>query len=206
VFEIIAVTDSRLCAGDFWERLDAMAAAGVSAILLREKALSPAAYAAFFARAHEICARHGTPLIAHGLAGLSCGRGADRAGLHLPFADFATLAARADGDALLPGVRVGVSVHSADEALRAASLRAAYVLAGHIFQTESKAARAPRGLRFLSELCERLPIPVYAIGGISEANIAQIRQTGAAGACLMSSFMSCADPAAHLKSLQDNLL
>jgi thiamine-phosphate pyrophosphorylase len=203
VFEILAVTNPRLCAGDFWERLDAVAAAGVSAIVLREKALPPAAYAAFFARAREICARRGTPLIAHGSFGLPCVSGAGCAGLHLPFAEFEALAAQ--GGEALRGIRAGVSVHSADEALRAASLGAARLVAGHIFQTESKAARAPRGLRFLAELCESLPLPVYAIGGVSEENIASVKGAGAAGACLMSSFMSCADPAAHLKALRRGL-
>ena len=34
-------------------------------------------------------------------------------------------------------------------------------------------------------------IPVYAIGGISNENINDVRQTGAAGACIMSGFMKC---------------
>jgi thiamine-phosphate pyrophosphorylase len=200
-FEIIAVTNRRLCAGDFLERLDAVAAAGVSAVILREKDLSAADYEALFLRARAICARRGTPLIAHGFA-----EALRRAGscLHLSFADFERAAARATGPGgiLFRGARVGVSVHSADEALFAVSRGATYLVAGHIFPTESKAGRAPRGLGFLSEICEAVSVPVYAIGGVSERNIAEIKQAGAAGACLMSSFMSCADPAAYVEALR----
>jgi thiamine-phosphate pyrophosphorylase len=220
------------------ERIDAVAAAGVSAVILREKDLSVADYEALFLRARAVCARRGTPLIAHGFA-----EALRRAGacLHLPFAVFEREAARADGpenvadnpeaagdpaedvagglayaanglrdratrnmavDVLFRGARVGVSVHSADEARFAATRGAAYLVAGHIFPTESKAGRAPRGLGFLSEICETVSVPVYAIGGISERNIAEIKQAGAAGACLMSSFMSCADPAAYAEALR----
>jgi thiamine-phosphate pyrophosphorylase len=203
VFEILAVTNRKLCAGDFWERLDAVAAAGVSAVILREKDLPPAEYAALFARARTICARRGTPLFAHGRAGIPCERLADCEGLQLPFADFETLTARDGG--FPRGLRVGVSVHSADEARRAAAGGAAYAVAGHIFRTESKAARTPRGLAFLAEICALLPLPVYAIGGVSAQNIAAVKEAGAAGACLMSSFMSCADPAAHAAALRRSL-
>ena len=40
-------------------------------------------------------------------------------------------------------------------------------------------------------ICENVSIPVYAIGGISNENINDVRQTGAAGACIMSGFMKC---------------
>jgi thiamine-phosphate pyrophosphorylase len=212
MFELLAVTNRKLCAGDFLERLDAIASAGVSAVILREKDLSPADYAVLFARARAICARRGVLLIAHGAGAAGVGA----AGLHLPFAAFEALAAgggparaggltgddSARGAGLPPGVRVGVSVHSAGEARRAARGGASYVVAGHVFQTESKAALAPRGLAFLSEICASVALPVYAIGGISPQNIASVKEAGAAGACLMSSFMSCADPGAHANALR----
>lgn len=43
----------------------------------------------------------------------------------------------------------------------------------------------------LQNICENVSIPVYAIGGISNENINDVRQTGAAGACIMSGFMKC---------------
>lgn len=182
------------------KRIEAVAASGVSAVILREKDLSPADYAALFARVLALCERRGVLLIAHGLANAPLCAGAG--GLHLSFADCAGLgAAKGEGIPRRGASRAGVSVHSADEARRARLCGASYLVAGHIFQTESKAARAPRGLAFLRDICACLPLPVYAIGGVSEQNIASVKEAGAAGACLMSSFMTCPDPAAHARAL-----
>jgi thiamine-phosphate pyrophosphorylase len=196
MFEFIAVTNRRLCEGDFSERLDAVAASGVSAVILREKDLSSAEYEALFSRAFDICEKRGVPLIAHGFADAASLRGA--AGLQLPFS---ALGAPYVEEALR-AVRTGVSVHSAFEARRATLLGAAYLVAGHIFETESKPGLAPRGTAFLSEICALASVPVYAIGGVTERNIAVVRRTGAAGVCLMSSLMTCADPAAHIAGLR----
>lgn len=43
---------------------------------------------------------------------------------------------------------VGVSVHSADEAVLAEKMGATYVTAGHIFATDCKKGLEPRGIEF----------------------------------------------------------
>lgn len=85
--------------------------------------------------------------------------------------------------------RIGVSVHSLEEAKEAEQLGASYLTAGHVFATDCKKGLLPRGLEFLEEICDNVTIPVYAIGGIHADNLSQIRQTKAAGACMMSEYM-----------------
>ena len=46
-----------------------------------------------------------------------------------------------------------------------------------------------------------MSIPIFAIGGITGDNIADVRNAGAAGACLMSSLMLCPDPERLIKEL-----
>ena len=60
-----------------------------------------------------------------------------------------------------------------------------------MFLTDCKKGLPGRGLTFLQNICENVSIPVYAIGGISNENINDVRLTGAAGACIMSGFMKC---------------
>jgi thiamine-phosphate pyrophosphorylase len=84
---------------------------------------------------------------------------------------------------------VGVSVHSVDEALYAEMSGASYVVAGHIYATECKKNIEPRGLEFLSQICSKVSIPVYAIGGITKNKYDEIKKAGAKGACLMSECM-----------------
>lgn len=84
---------------------------------------------------------------------------------------------------------VGVSVHSLDEAIKAQSMGAAYITAGHIFATDCKKDLKPRGIDFLREICNTVNIPVFAIGGITPQNAPLIFNSGASGICLMSSIM-----------------
>ena len=97
---------------------------------------------------------------------------------------------------------VGVSVHSVEEAIEAERQGADYVTAGHIFETSCKPDLAPRGLDFLREVCKSVKIPVYAIGGINADNIKSIAEAGAGGACIMSGFMTCENPAEFIKALR----
>lgn len=97
---------------------------------------------------------------------------------------------------------IGASVHSVCEAVEAEQWGVDYVIAGHIFETSCKPDLTPRGLDFLHNVCESVSIPVYAIGGINAENIGLIAQTGACGACVMSEFMTCEDPAEYIKELR----
>lgn len=95
--------------------------------------------------------------------------------------------------------RVGVSVHSVEEAVKAQKLGADYLIAGHIYATDCKKGVPPRGIEFFRNVCENVDIPVFAIGGISEKNFMKPIENGGAGVCLMSEFMKCENPCERLK-------
>ena len=101
---------------------------------------------------------------------------------------------------------VGVSVHSADEAVLAEKMGATYVTAGHIFATDCKKGLEPRGIEFLKNAVSSVDIDVYGIGGISPENISKIQNTGAKGACIMSGFMKCDNVKKYLDETYKNLL
>jgi thiamine-phosphate pyrophosphorylase len=197
MFEIIAVTDRLLCKGDFIDRLERVAAAGASAIMLREKDLGPGEYRELADAAALRCGRHGAELIAHSFIDEALRAGCRR--IQLPL-DIFREKHRFFRSCI--ELKAGVSVHSAADALRAVSLGAEWLLAGHIFETDSKKGLPPKGLRFLSELCRLSPVPVYAIGGIDAHNIGEIRDAGAAGACIMSPFMRLDDIDGFVKALK----
>ena len=89
---------------------------------------------------------------------------------------------------------IGVSIHSVSEAIEAVNLGATYITAGHIFATDCKKDLAPRGLSFLSAVCNSVTIPVYAIGGISPENAQKVIYAGGTGICIMSRLMNCKNP------------
>lgn len=84
---------------------------------------------------------------------------------------------------------IGVSVHSAEEAVMGERMGAGYVTAGHVFLTECKKGLPARGLPFLRSVCESVRIPVYAIGGITPDRVNDVLDAGAAGFCVMSGIM-----------------
>lgn len=179
-------------------RIEALAESNAS-LMLREKDLAPEDYVALARKVSLICVRRGASFIAHGFPEAAALPGC--AGFHAPL----SLLSRRPGlcGELFP-LRVGTSAHSTEEASLAVSLGAAYLIAGHVFETDCKKGQEARGLEFLSRLCRHVKIPVYAIGGISEWNIGATRAAGAAGACLMSALMRCADPVAYAEKLKRN--
>ena len=215
MFEIIAVTNRHLCIGgekNFLNQIEAIAAAGVHAVILREKDLPPQEYEDLAKEVSRICAGYsvnGRPVrfIPHSNTIAAQNLGCKY--LHLTWDAWPHLSGEAFKNTTQPTAsshyQYGVSVHSLEDALYAAEHGAAYLIAGHIFETDCKKGLEGRGLEFLSGICGAVKIPVYGIGGITEHNIAAVAETGAAGACLMSSLMQSPDPAALSAGLRSRL-
>ena len=192
-FEIVCVTNRKLCRTEFLERLEKLAQGGVDKIILREKDLEEEAYLRLARQALALC---GEKLVVHSFPSACRSLGIGR--LHIPLRQLErNPAIRQTAFRLL-----GVSVHSPEEAQKAQALGAAYLTAGHIFDTACKQGLPGRGLAFLQEVCAAVSIPVYAIGGITAHRLSAVRAAGAAGACFMSSFMDCTDTDAALSVLR----
>ncbi|WP_347386884.1 thiamine phosphate synthase [Paenibacillus amylolyticus] len=91
-------------------------------------------------------------------------------------------------------LRLGVSVHSIDEAKIAEERGADYLFFGHVYSTNSKPDLEPRGLYALAEVCRGVSIPVIAIGGIEPGNIHAIRSAGAQGVAVISNIWASDSP------------
>ena len=205
-FELVWVTNRRL-SEDFFADVRRVAQGGkADKILLRESDLSGDEYENLARKTLEIIAECGSSagLVLHTHASVASKLGMGE--LHLPFAKFRASgdlnsaksgSVRADKDEisgtyvpnLTQNLKIGVSVHSLEQALAAQDLGADYVVAGHIFDTPSHALERGRGLKFLQEICESLKIKTYAIGGINFENLSKIKDAGAAGAYMMRGFL-----------------
>jgi thiamine-phosphate pyrophosphorylase len=197
--EIIAMTARELCAGSLAARREALARAGADGILLREKDLPEAAYEELARIGATVCRRWGAAFGIH-----SRPETARRLGvgwLHLSWSAFQRLKAGRRTE-LRRFARVGVSVHAVPEAAQAAAWGADYVLAGHVFATDSKSGLAGRGLEFLRRASAAAGIPVYAIGGVTADNIGATAASGASGVFLMSSLMRAAAPRKLIAALR----
>ncbi|WP_457641063.1 thiamine phosphate synthase [Persephonella sp.] len=78
-----------------------------------------------------------------------------------------------------PDLIVGKSCHSLESAIKAEKEGADYIFFSPIFETPGKGR--PVGLENLKKIVERVNIPVYALGGITEDKIRDVLETGAYG-------------------------
>ena len=155
------------------------------AIVLREKDLSEEAYTILAEKVMHICEKYSVPCILHSFA--KAAMALNVKAIHMPLPLLRKMTPQEKNHFEI----IGASCHSLEEAKEAERLGCTYITAGHIFLTDCKKGLPGRGLTFLQNICENVSIPVYAIGGISNENINDVRQTGAAGACIMSGFMKC---------------
>ena len=190
---VIYVTNRKLCKHDFLQQIEQLAKGKPHAIMLREKDLPLDEYEALARKIDGICKKYDVPVIINQNISVAAKLKIGIVQLSMPNLR------KISGDLQLFD-QIGASVHSIEEATEAVTLGATYLIAGHIFSTDSKKGVPPRGLSFLKQVCDAVSIPVFAIGGIKRNDVNAIKATGANGVCIMSEAMTCETPAelAHL--------
>lgn len=161
----------------------------IVALTLREKDLNKNEYLKLIEKVYPICQKYKINLILHQNYDLNLDDKYNIEGIHLSYNIFKSLNENIKAELIKKYKRIGVSIHSLDEAKEAESLGASYVVAGHIFKTDCKKGLEPRGLKFVEELSSILTIPIFAIGGIDEKNSQSVIDSGAFSVCMMSSIM-----------------
>ena len=194
--DIIVFTNRVLCAEPLLDRIEKISRSGVRGIVLRERDLNEEEYTTLATAAIEICRRHKTTCILHGFSRIAASLGCRS--VHMPLPALRSLSCEERKFFRV----LGASCHSQAEAVEAEKLGCTYITAGHIFDTDCKKGLPGRGIEFLRRVCESVSIPVYAIGGISAGNIADVRSAGAAGVCVMSGAMTCRDIEKYLGELK----
>lgn len=93
-----------------------------------------------------------------------------------------------------PHLRAGCSIHTVYEAIQAQKKGADFLLYGHVFETNSKKGKTPRGFEELAALKQAVEIPVLAIGGIKPENVKEVLKTGVDGIAIMSGVWQATEP------------
>ena len=158
-------------------------------LTLREKDLDKNEYLNLVEKIYPICKKHKINLILHQNYNLNLDDRYMIKGLHLSYEIFKSLNKNIREGLIKKYKRIGVSIHSLEEAREVENLGASYIVVGHIFETDCKKGLEPRGLKFVEELSSILTIPIFAIGGIDEKNSQSVIDSGAFSVCMMSSLM-----------------
>jgi 8-oxo-dGTP diphosphatase len=147
--------------------------AGVRLVQLREPGLDAAPRRAFTHAAVGLCHRHGARVLVNGDVDLARSAGAD--GVHLPARQLAALAARPE----LP--LVAASCHTPAELELAAVLACDFAVFGPVRATPSHPERAGIGWDGFAAALGVPPLPVFALGGLTHAELDQAQRAGAHG-------------------------
>ncbi|MGP3942114.1 thiamine phosphate synthase [Streptomyces sp. 6N106] len=191
-------TDARKRQGDLPEFLDAVLAAGVDIVQLREKEMEAAEELEHLQVFADACRRHGKLLAVNDRADVAHAIGSDV--LHLGQGDLPVPAARA---ILGADVLIGRSTHAEAEVDAAAVQPGVdYFCTGPCWPTPTKPGRHAPGLPLVRHAAalgtER---PWFAIGGIDASNLDQVLEAGARRIVVVRAITAADDPAAATAEL-----
>lgn len=123
----------------------------------------------------------GVPLIINDSIEAAAEAGAD--GVHLGQSDGSPEEAR---KILGSSAIIGVTARTPEQAIRAEKMGADYLGSGAVFPTSTKGNAVPMSRQTLSEISAAVSIPVFAVGGITPANVSSLAGTGIQGAAAVS--------------------
>ena len=181
--------------------LDGALAAGVDVVQLRMKAAADEQILGAARRVARACARHGALFILNDRPDLVALVGAD--GVHVGQDDMPVAQARS-----LVGERaiVGLSTHSPAQVDAAGELDVDYIGVGPVHETPTKPGRPAVGLDLVRYASEHARMPFFAIGGISPANVADVRAAGARRVAVLRALTQARDAAAVTRQLRRALI
>lgn len=178
----MAVTDRKVCKGDFLAQIEKVTSYSVQALFLCEPDLNEAEYEALAKPVLEICRTNDTDCIL-----VSYPEVARRLGCLRINMDMAHL--RRYAGTMEDFVSVGSYCNTVEEVLEAEALGADYVLFGSVFPGNHHGGK-PVGLDALREACRKANLPVFAFGGVTPGNLPQVLSAGAVGGCMCWVFMT----------------
>ena len=195
------VTDSSRCTEeDFLNKVELALMGGVSIVQLREKDKTTREMISLAEKLHELTKRHGVPLIIDDRIDVAMAVGAE--GVHLGQEDMpVSTARRLLGDSFI----IGATTKTVEQALTAYNSGADYLGVGAIFPTTTKVKTVLTSTETLGNICDAVPIPVNAIGGLNEENIHVLKGIPIAGVCVVSAIMKADDPGKAARALREKI-
>lgn len=170
---------------------------GVRAVQLREKDLDARDLFDVASDLRRITTQYACTFLVNERVDVALASAAD--GVHGPELGFPPEAAR---KILGAAAVIGVSCHSLEAVQRAESSGADLAFYGPVFPTHSKSA-PPMGLAALHEICARVVIPVFAIGGITPERSARCMEVRASGVAVVSALLGAKDIGASVRAFEE---
>lgn len=188
----IVITNRHLVQGDFLEQLEKVTKLHPHALILREKDLTDDAYESLAKKVFDLCKREDITFFLHTKIEIARKIGCQNIHLSIPMLKGLS---ETEKKALTEDFcEISISCHSMEDVEIAMAGGATQIILGTIFETECKKGVLGKGVEFVREICQKCPLPVYAIGGMNLQRLLLVIDAGAAGCCMMSGFMQTTKP------------
>ncbi len=146
---------------------------GLKLIQIREKQLSSVDIVSFAAKVIALASSYQAKVLINGDIALAHQLGVD--GVHLTSAQLMQLQEKP------AGLMVAASCHHAPELAHAEKLGLDFVVLSPVNPTKSHDNAQPLGWQLAAQMIEQVQIPVYALGGMQQQDLARALQIGARG-------------------------
>ena len=174
---------------EFLYRVEQALQGGITLLQLREKTKSTREYIELAAKVHEITKQYNVPLIIDDRVDVALA--IDAEGVHVGAGDMPVATARKlmGNDKI-----VGATAKTVPWAMEAYEQGADYLGVGAIYPTTTKVKTVLTSTDTLRDICNAVPIPVNAIGGLNNGNMDVLAGIPIAGICVVSAIMKADDP------------
>ena len=204
-FKLYMVTDSTgLDEEVFLRKVESALQGGVTILQLREKDKTTREYLHLAEKVHKLTKKYQVPLLIDDR--LDIAMAVDAEGVHLGQSDLPIGIAR---NLIGKEKIIGATAKTVEQAQEAYEQGADYLGVGAIYPTTTKVKTILTSTETLHDICEAVPIPVNAIGGLNAANLQILKGIPITGICVVSAIMKAADSkkaAEELgKSIQEEL-
>lgn len=183
----IVITNRHLVQGDFLKQLEKVTKLHPHALILREKDLTDDAYESLAKKVFDLCKREDITFFLH--TKIEIARKIGCQNIHLSIPVLKGLSETEKKALTEDFCEISISCHSMEDVEIAMAGGATQIILGTIFETECKKGVLGKGVEFVREICQKCPLPVYAIGGMNLQRLPLVIDAGAAGCCMMSGFM-----------------
>ena len=201
-YKLYLVTDRDVLKGrDLGKAVEDSILGGATIVQLREKNVTSREFYAIAQKIKAITDKYNVPLIINDRLDIALAVGAF--GVHIGQSDMPCIIAR---EVLGKDKIIGVSVHTLEEALEAEKDGADYLGCGAVFSTSTKKDATNVSYDQLKEIKARVKIPVVAIGGINEKNLAQLKDTNIDGVAIVSAILGKENIKEATENLKRNII
>ena len=184
----------------FFKKTELALKGGVTVVQLREKEKNTREYITMAERVKRLTGKYGVPLIIDDRVDVALAVNAD--GVHLGQSDMPVHMAR---KILGENVIIGATAKTVEQAKDAYAQGADYLGVGAIYPTTTKVKTVITSVDTLIDICNEVPIPVNAIGGLNKDNIGILKNVPLSGICVVSAIMKSDNPCGAAMELKNIL-